>query len=69
MEPYQISVSGIPLTVFPMDDGTYKVCREKEILAKLYPEITAVGIYWNGFEQISPMLAEQIGVMIYAHEV
>lgn len=71
MEPYQIKVSGMPLVVFPLSDGTYQICRgtEGESLADLYPEITAAGIYWNGFGQISVMLAEQIGLSIYAHEI
>jgi len=71
MEPYQINVSGMPLMVFPLNDGTYRICSEEagESLADLYPEITAAGIYWNGFGQISAALAEQIGHSIYAHEI
>lgn len=71
MEPYQINVSGMLLKVFPMDDGTYRICSaaDGKSLADLYPDITAAGIYWNGFGQISALLAEQIGLSIYAHEI
>ena len=69
IEPYKICVSGMPLTVLPMEDGVYRVCCKKKVLADLYPEITAVGIYWNGFGQISPLLAEEIGLEIYACEI
>lgn len=69
MEPYQINVSGMPLVVFPMNDGTYRVSDGKQSLADLYPEITAAGIYWNGFGQIPASLAEEIGQSIYACEI
>lgn len=69
MEPYQINVSGMPLMVFPMNDGTYRVNYGQKNLADLYPEITAAGIYWNGFGQIPPSLAEEIGQSIYAYEI
>lgn len=69
MEPYQIDVSGMPLVVLPMNDGTYRVIRGNENLADLYPEITAAGIYWNGFGQISALLADEIGQSIYAHKI
>jgi len=69
IEPYQIQVSGMPLTVLPMQDGIYRVCYQKQILAELYPEITAAGIYWNSFGQISPLLAEEIGKEIYSCEI
>jgi hypothetical protein len=69
IEPYQIRVSGMPLTVFPMDDGVYKVCAQHEVLAHLYPEITAAGIYWNAFGQIKASMAEEIGLEIYACEI
>lgn len=69
MEPYQINVSGMPLMVFPLNDGTYRISQGKENFAELYPEITAAGIYWNGFGQIPASLAEEIGQSIYAYEI
>ncbi|WP_316812326.1 hypothetical protein [Pedobacter heparinus] len=42
MEPYQINVSGMPLVVFPMNDGTYRVSDGKQSLANLYAEITGL---------------------------
>ncbi|HKG06678.1 MAG TPA: hypothetical protein VKB19_09490 [Pedobacter sp.] len=69
IEPYQIQASGMQLTVLPMEDGVYRVCHGGEILAVLYPEITAAGIYWNGFGQIPLRFAEEIGQQIYACEI
>lgn len=69
IEPYKISASGLQLTVLPLDDGVYRVCHKNSVLADLYPEITAAGIYWNGFGQLPPWLAEEIGEEIYACEV
>jgi len=69
MEPYHVRVSGMNLLVLPMADGVYRVCYGKQVLANLYPEITAAGVYWNGFGMISPLLAEQIGLEIYAAEL
>ena len=67
--PYQIRASGMQLTVLPMEDGVYRVCHDKKVLADLYPEITATGIYWNGFGQLPMWLAEEIGQQIYACEI
>lgn len=69
IEPYSIHASGLDLTVVPMTDGVYRVLNGGGFLADLYPEITAVGIYWNGFGQLSTGLADEIGSQIYAHEV
>jgi len=69
IEPYQISVAGKNLTVLPMEDGVYRVCHKEKILADLYPEITAAGIFWNGFGQLPPWLAQEIGHEIYACEI
>lgn len=69
IEPYQIQASGMQLTVLPMEDGVYRVCHDKKVLADLYPEITAAGIYWNGFGQISLRFAEEIGQRIYDCEI
>lgn len=67
--PYCIRASGLDLTVLLMNDGVYRVFNENRVIADLYPEITAAGIYWNGFGQLSPRLAEEIGALIYACEV
>ncbi|MEJ2884236.1 hypothetical protein [Pedobacter sp. GR22-6] len=69
IEPYRITAGGMPLEVIPMEDGSYRVCKRKKILAELYPEITAAGICWNGFGQLPPWFAEEIGAEIYAHEI
>lgn len=69
IEPYAIQASGMRLTVLPMEDGVYRVCHFGKLLADLYPEITAAGIYWNGFGQLQPWLAEEIGEQIYAFEI
>lgn len=69
IEPYHIQVYGIALTIIPMEDGVYRVQRQDKCIADVYPEITAVGIYWNSFGRISPMLAEEIGNRIYACEI
>ena len=68
MDPYDIRVSGMHLLVLPMADGAYRVYYRKRVIADLYPEISAAGIYWNGFGLISPLLAEQIGLRIYGFE-
>lgn len=59
IEPYQIHASGMQLIVLPMEDGVYRVCHSGK-MADLYPEITAAGIYWNGFGQLLVCLAEEI---------
>jgi len=69
IEPYCIQASGSELTVVPMTDGTYRVIKNGEFAADLYPEITAAGVYWNGFGLLSAGLAEEIGLQIYAHEI
>lgn len=69
IEPYSIHASGFDLTVVPMTDGAYRVLYAGEFVGDLYPEITAAGVYWNGFGQLSVGLAEEIGSQIYAHEV
>lgn len=69
IEPYRIMASGMCLTVLPMNDGVYRVCHHGKVLADLYPEITAAGVYWNGFGQLKPWLAEEIGKQIYAFEI
>lgn len=69
IEPYNIQASGMRLTVLPMEDGVYRVCHYGKVLADLYPEITAAGIYWNGFGQLQPWLAEEIGEQIYLFEI
>lgn len=68
IEPYQIRASGMRLTALLMEDGVYRVSYDGQIVADLYPEITAAGIYWNGFGQIPLWLAEEIGQEIYACE-
>ena len=69
IEPYRILASGMRLTVLPMNDGVYRVCHRGKVLADLYPEITAAGVHWNGFGQLQPWLAEEIGREIYAFEI
>ncbi|MBB5440600.1 hypothetical protein HDC92_004303 [Pedobacter sp. AK017] len=69
VEPYHIQASGMRLTVLPMEDGVYRVCHRDKVLADLYPEITAAGIFWNGFGQLSVWVAEEIGQQICAHEI
>lgn len=69
IEPYRIQVDGIAMTVIPMTDGVYRICANQRKIADLYPEITATGIYWNAFGQMSPRLAEEIGKQIYACEI
>lgn len=69
IEPYQIRAAGIAMTVVPMNDGVYRICENEKKIADLYPEITAAGIYWNAFGQLSPSLAEEIGSKIYACEI
>ncbi|MEJ2880457.1 hypothetical protein [Pedobacter sp. GR22-6] len=69
IEPYQIQASGMRLSVLPMEDGVYRVSHGNKLLADLYPEITAAGIFWNGFGQLPVRVAEEIGQQIYAHEI
>jgi hypothetical protein len=52
-----------------MEDGVYRVQHSEKRIADLYPEITTAGIYWNGFGQVSPRLAEDIGRQIFACEI
>jgi hypothetical protein len=67
--PYAIQASGMQLNVLPMEDGVYRVSHSGKVLADLYPEITAAGMYWNGFGQVQPWLAEEIGEQIYLFEI
>lgn len=67
MEPYEITVSGKKLTVVPLDDGTYSILDGARRIASLWLDITAAGICWAA-EKISLQLAEQIGLLINAHE-
>jgi hypothetical protein len=67
--PYHILVFGKPIKVLPMEDGVYRVYRKGKMIADLYPEITATGIYWNAFGQLSAAVADEIGTAIYAFEV
>jgi hypothetical protein len=69
IEPYVIHVYGMQLNVLPMEDGVYRVSHSGKLLADLYPEITAAGIYWNGFGQLQPWLAQEIGEQIYTFEI
>ncbi|WP_449437011.1 hypothetical protein [Pedobacter steynii] len=69
IEPYAIRAYGYELTVLPMNDGVYRVFSEGNQIADLYPEITDAGIYWNGFGHLSPRLAEEIGIQIFACEI
>jgi hypothetical protein len=69
IEPYKIKASGMKLSVLPMEDGVYRVCHSGKVLADLYPEITAAGIFWNGFGQLPLWLAEEIGQQINACEI
>lgn len=68
IEPYVIQTNGMELIIFPLEDGVYRVEFQGKRLADLYPEITASGIHWNGFGQVSQKLAEKIGRQIYASE-
>lgn len=67
MEPYDITISGKKLTVVPLDDGTYSILDGAKGFASLWLDITAAGITWAA-ERISLQLAEQIGLLINAHE-
>lgn len=67
MEPYEITVSGKKLVVVPLDDGTYSILDGARRVASLWLDVTAAGISWTA-EKISLQLAEQIGLMINAHE-
>ena len=67
--PYQIQASGMRLTVLPTEDGVYRIIQGGKLVADLYPEITAAGIFWNGFGQLPVRVAEEIGQQIYAHEI
>jgi zona occludens toxin (predicted ATPase) len=67
--PYQIHATGMRFTVLPMEDGVYRVIQEGKLVADLYPEITAAGIFWNGFGQVPIQVADEIGKQIYAHEI
>jgi hypothetical protein len=69
IEPYSIHASGYDLTVVPLTDGAYRVINPGGFVADLYPEITAAGIFWNGFGLLSAGLADEIGSQIYAYEV
>ena len=69
IEPYHIQAAGVALTVVPMTDGVYRICENEKKIADLYPEITAAGIFWNAFGQVSPRLAEEIGSQICACEI
>lgn len=67
--PYKISACGTQLMVLPMEGGVYRVYQSGKVLADLYPEITAAGIFWNGFGQLPLWFAEEIGQQIYACEI
>lgn len=69
IEPYDIQASGMSLMVLPMEDGVYRISHFGKLLADLYPEITAAGVYWNGFGQLPIWLAEEIGQQICAREI
>ena len=69
IEPYIIQASGMSLMVLPMEDGVYRISQFGKLLADLYPEITAAGVYWNGFGQLPIWLAEEIGQQIFAREI
>ena len=69
IEPYKIKASGMQLTVLPMEDGVYRVCDKNKVLADLYPEITAVGVFWNGFGQLPLWFVEEIGEQICSCEI
>ncbi|MHA4893766.1 hypothetical protein ACXZ1K_03365 [Pedobacter sp. PWIIR3] len=69
IDPYYIKIEDRVLTVLPLEDGVYRVQQDEMPVADLYPEITAAGVYWNGFGQISAGLADEIGSQIYAWEI
>lgn len=67
MEPYEIIISGKKLTVVPLDDGSYSILDGAKRIASLWLDVSAAGISWVA-ERISLQLAEQIGLLINAHE-
>ena len=69
IDSYNIRAFGLRLHVQPMEDGVYRISQGKKLLADLYPEITAAGIFWNGFGQLPVQVAEEIGQQIFAREI
>ena len=68
MDPYELKIGGVHLTIRPTDDGTYLVYRGETKLANLYPESTADGIIWETSDWIDDEYATLIGRAIEEHE-
>jgi hypothetical protein len=68
-EPYEINLSGVMLTVYPMYDGTYDVFQATEKIVTLFPDLTAVGVIWKPIGSISYDYTCKIGDLINMKEL
>lgn len=68
IDPYAILLHGVKLTIYPQEDGGYKVYKGSNLLADLYPEVTESGTTWETSDWIDQDYVEQIGELIHDHE-
>ncbi len=69
MEPYNVELSGVKLTIFPKYDGTYDVFQNTEKIVTLFPDLTAVGVVWEKIGAITYEYANKIVDLIMVHEL
>jgi hypothetical protein len=68
MDPYEIKIGGVHLTVRPNEDGTYVIFRGETRLAKLSADDISGVIVWETDDWIDDEYATTIGEAIEEHE-
>jgi hypothetical protein len=69
MESFNIQLLESHLTIFPQDNGTYRVMEGQEKLGVIYPEPVEDQVIWNTQDELDFDFVQQIGELITEHNM
>jgi len=68
-DPFAIELHGVKLTVYPQEDGIYKVFKGSNKFAVLHPIVHELGISWETKGWIDQSYVNEIGKLIEQEHV
>ena len=67
-DTYAVSLHGIVLTVYPLEDGTYKVYKQSRKIAHLFAALEDDQIVWDSDDWIDADYITEMGKKIEEYE-
>lgn len=64
MENFNITVNGKEYTIFPQDNGTYRIMSGEEKTGVIYAEPTDDGAEWRTLDELDEQFVNEAGRLI-----